>query len=179
MRASAILRIDCDPPARIGSFVNPRIVPADIVESEPALYLGGGALVSLPDLEQVINGTAARIDITVSGVEVETLRLAREDAPSVKGARVHVGQVWFDDYWQIIDVEWLAVLRCDTLTTARQNNTRSITLSIGTTDTDRARAPVSFWTDADQRRLSPTDRFFDHVAGINSGTSRRFGTHDK
>lgn len=179
MRVSTIFRIDCDPILRVWSGVNPRMIPADIVESEPALYLGGGALVSVPDLEQVINGVAQRLEVTVSGVDAETLRLAREDAASVKGARCLVGNVFLDDDWQVTEVEWLAVLRADFLTTAHQAKTRSITLSISTFDTDRSRAPLAFWTDADQRRRSPTDRFFDHVASINAGTSRRFKTHEK
>lgn len=180
MRKSILFRIASDPVARIGSFVAPRIIPADIVEAEPALYLGGGDLVNVPDLEQAINGTASRIEITVSGVNAETLRLAAEDAASVKGAPCHVGNAYFDDDWQLTEVEWLAVLRADFLTTARQGTTtRSITLSLGTGDTDRSHAPIAFWTDRDQNRRSPGDRFFDHQAGITAGTSRRFGTHEK
>jgi hypothetical protein len=178
MRQSILLRIASDPIARIWSGVGDLVIPADIVEASPALYLGGGALVNIPELEQVINGTANRLDITVSGVNTETVALAIEESASVKGAKVHVGNVYFDADWQIDDVEWIAVLRADTLTPARQGSTRSITLSMGTDDTDRSRAPVAFWTDADQRRRSPTDRFFDHIAGISSGTSRRFGPSD-
>lgn len=178
MRQSVLFRIAADPVARLWSGVGDLIIPPDIVEPSPATYLGGGALVNIPELDQVINGTASRIDITVSGVSSDTLAFALEEAASVRGAKVHIGNVYFDDDWQIDDVEWIAVLRADTLTTSRQGTTRSITLSIGTDFTDRSRAPVSFWTDADQRRRSPTDRFFDHVAGISSGTSRRFGPSD-
>jgi len=178
MRQSVLFRIAADPVARIWSGVGNLDIPADIVEPSPATYLGGGSLVNIPELDQVINGTASRIDVTVSGVSTATLALAIEESASVKGAKVHIGNVYFDDDWQIADVEWIAVLRADTLTTARQGQTRSITLSIGTDFTDRSRAPVAFWTDADQRRRSPTDRFFDHIAGISSGTSRRFGPSD-
>lgn len=183
MKQSILFRIACDPPARVCSGVNPIRIQADDVEDEDdAEYLGGGALVSVPDLEQIINGTASRIQITVSGVGADTFRLAMEDAPSVKGARVDVGTVMFDDAWQIVEVEWVGRLRADSLTTDSQSTqggrTRSITLSIATDDTDRSHAPVAFWTDADQRRRSPTDAFFDHIAGITQGTSRRFGPQD-
>lgn len=175
---STLFRMECDPMLRVWSGVNSRIIPADIVEPEPAMYLGGGALVSVPDLDQVINGIAQRLEITVSGVDAETLRLAREDAASVKGARCLAGNIFLDDNWQVQEVEWLGVLRADFLTTSKQGNTRSITLSLSTYDTDRSRAPIAFWTDSDQRRRSPTDSFFDHVAGITSGTTRRFGPVD-
>lgn len=179
MRQCILFRVACDPPARICSGVNPIEIPADIVEPVPALYLGGGALVEIPDFEQLINGTADRLSVTVSGVDLATQRLALEDAASVKGAKVHIGYVTQDADWQVDTVEWLGVFRADSLTTSNTvgqgTRTRSITLSIGTDDTDRSRAPVAFWTDADQRRRSPTDKFFDHIAGISAGTSRRFG----
>lgn len=178
MKQSVLFRIASDPVARVWGGVGDLIIPADIVEIAPALYLGGGRLVDVPELEQVINGTASRIEITVSGVSAQTLALAITESASVKGAKVHVGIAYFDDDWQLDEVEWVAVLRADTLTTSRQGTTRSITISIGTEDTDRSKAPISFWTDADQRHRSPTDRFFDHIAGIAQGTSRRFGPSD-
>jgi hypothetical protein len=56
-----------------------------------------------------------------------------------------------------------------------KGRTRTVSLSVGTDETGRSRAPIALFTDADQRRRSPTDAFFDHVAGITAGTSRRFG----
>lgn len=180
MKGSLIFRIASDPIARVWSGHGDIIIPSDIVEPSPALYLGGGELVNIPDIDQVINGTAARVDVTVSGVSAETLRLALEDAPSVKGAAVHVGIVYFDDAWQVDEVEWVSVLAAGPLTVASQSGndgsrTRSITLSIGTDFTDRCKAPVAFFTDSDQRRRSPTDSIFDHVAGLNAGTARSYG----
>ena len=182
MRESFGIRIACDPVARIWSGVGDLTVPADIVEAAPALYLGGGELLSAPDFEALVNGTAQRLDLTVSGVAPAALALAVEEAASVKGAKVHFVRFAFDGAWQLDAVEYESVFRADALTTANKQSgdgrTRSITLSLGSEDTDRNRAPVAFWTDADQRRRSPTDRFFDHVAGITTGTSRRFGPTD-
>ena len=179
MRESYGIRIDCDPPARVWNGVGNLHIPADIVEAEPATYLGGGELLSAPDFQQLVNGTADRLSITVSGVSAESQRLALEDAESVKGAKVHLVRFDFDDEWQLVNVEYECVLRADSVTTSsdqtEDGRTRTITLSIGTADTDRSRAPIAFWTGADQRRRSPTDRFFDHIAGISRGTSRRFG----
>jgi len=127
----------------------------------------------------LINGVAQRIDYKLSGVSAEMLALAKEDAPSVKNARVNIGTIQFDDQWQPLGPPvWEAEFRADSLTIQSDptdtGRARSITLSVGSDDTGRSRAPVAFWTDADQRRVSPTDAFFDHVAGINTGTTRRF-----
>jgi hypothetical protein len=180
MRESFLLRINSSPVARVWSGVGNLTIPADSVEASPATYHGGGAMLNAPDFQQLINGVAERIEFQVSGVTAEMLALAIEDAPSVKGATVNLGRVEFDDNWQQVgSVEWEAVFRADTLSVSSQESeegrTRTITLSVGTDDTDRSHAPLAFFTDADQRKRSSTDAIFDHVAAINAGTSRRFG----
>jgi hypothetical protein len=179
VRESFGIRIDCDPPVRVWNGVGDLPVPADIVETSPAIYLGAGELINAPDFQDLINGVAERLSIQVSGVAAATLALAREEAPSVKGARVHFVLFEFDDDWQLTQVFYESVYRADSITTedkaSDNGRTRTITLSIGSNDTDRSRAPIAFWTDADQRRRSQTDAFFDHIAGISQGTSRRFG----
>lgn len=179
-RESVVARIACDPPCLLWSGVGPLPLPADAVLPEDAIALGGSELISIPDFQTLINGTAERLDFTLSGVSEETVRLALEDAPSVRGARVDIGIVQFDDAWQVEAVEWEGVFEARSLSVSRPAEqggqiTRSITLTIVQGDTTRARAPLAFFTDADQRRRSPDDAIFSHVAGINAGTSRRFG----
>ncbi|ARR53492.1 hypothetical protein HY78_08685 [Rhizorhabdus wittichii DC-6] len=179
MRQSIIVRIDSEDPARFWQGVGDILIPADDVEPLEAIYLGAGELISVPDFQQLINGTAERIEFTLSGVSAETIAMAVEDAASVRGASLHVGIVTFDEAWQVIEVAWEAEFRCDTLTVSSQGSqtgrVRSITLSVGSDDTGRSRAPIAFFTDADQKRRSATDNIFSHVAGMVAGKSRRFG----
>lgn len=180
VRESYLLRIASDPPARIWSGAGPLVIPADIVEPAAAEYMGASELLNVPDFQQLINGVAERLEFTVSGVSTETLRLALEDAASTRGAAVHLGRIDFDENWQQLGpVEWEAVFRADSLTVDSQGSgngrKRTITLSVGSGDTGRAYAPQAFNTDADQRRRSPTDAIFSHVARLTGGTSRRFG----
>ncbi len=179
VRESYLIKIDTPDPARIWSGVGNLEIPADIVEAAPAIYLGAGELLSAPDFQQLINGVAERLEFTVSGVSDETLRLALDDAPTVKNAAMYVGRVDFGPDWEILGVEWEATFRCDTLTVDSQSangmRTRSIKLSVGSEDTGRSYAPASYFTDADQRMRSPDDAIFDHVAAISRGTSRIFG----
>jgi hypothetical protein len=174
------LRIDAVPPARLWSGVGNLQIPADIVEDEPVVYMGAGAILNAPDFQQLINGTAERLEAQISGVSAEAIRLALEEGPSVRGAKVHFVRFDFNDDWQLIGVEYEAVFRADKLSVESNDEegggrTRKLTLSIGTEDTNRSRAPLAYFTDQDQRRRSPTDRIFDHVSGISVGTSRRFG----
>jgi hypothetical protein len=178
MKRILLLRIATDPVARVCSGAAPIIIPADSVESAPAKYLGGGRLVEIPELEQVINGTAQRLDITVSGVTPEIVRLFQEESEQLKGATVDIGEALQDDDWQITEVSWLGRLRCDVGRQTGSRVSRSITISLSSDDTDRSKAPGGYWTAAGQRKRSPTDRFYDHAAGLTSGTSRRFGPSD-
>jgi hypothetical protein len=177
-RRSILFRLGSDPVAYIWSGIGDLDLPANSLDAGVRRYLGAGKLLELPDLEQLINGAADRIEVTISGVSAEAIRLSTEDAPSVKGASAHVGAVRFDRHWQLTEVEWIGQLRADTLSVASQSSdngrTRSVTLSMGTDFTDRSRAPLAFFTDADQRRRSPDDAIFDHVAGISAGLSRQF-----
>lgn len=176
---SYLLRIASDPPARIWSGAGDLEIPADIVEAEPAIYLGAGEMLNAPDFQHLINGVAERLEFSMSGVSEETMRLALEDAPSTKGAAVHLGRVDFDQDWQIIGVEWEAVFRADFVAVDSKDTSgtrvRTITLSVGSGDTGRSYAPLSFFTDTDQRQRSPTDAIFSHVAGISGTATRRFG----
>lgn len=177
MNRSILIRIATNPPARMSSTVNPVMIPADGVETtDGALYLGGGSVIGgVDDIEQLINGVADRLDIVVGGVTDETVRLALEEADDVAGADVDIGVLLLDDAYQIIGVDWSARYRADKLSITRQVGSRSISLSMGSDDTGRSRAPNRYFTDQDQRRRSPDDAFFNHVAGISAGTSRTFG----
>lgn len=185
-RECYIVRIDCDPPALFHSGYGPLLVPADgIIGPDPQIALGTGQLVNIPDFQQLINGTAERLEFQLSGVNEETIRLALEDAPSVRGARVDLGRMDFGEDWQQVgSVVWEATFEARSLSVGRalatgtNTPTRTLTLTIAHGDTIRSRAPLAFFTDSDQRRRSPDDAVFSHVAGINSGTSRRFGPSD-
>lgn len=180
-RESILFRIDCDPPAFLWSGIGNLFIPADGVLPTGAIALGGGELITVPDFQQLIGGTVERLDFTVSGVDEETTRLALEDAPSVRGARVDVGTVTFDTNWQIASVSWEQVFEARSLTISRPQSdgngqtTRSVTLTIVQGPSTRGRANIAFFTDADQRRRSSDDAIFSNVAGINTGTSRRWG----
>jgi len=179
LRESFAIRIDTADVFRLWSGHADLPVPADIVESAPAIYLGAGDLLNAPDFEQGINYTAERLDIQLSGASTRMIALALEEAATIRNAKVHFVTMRFDEDWQLVEVEYEAVFRADKITVDSQDGddgrTRTIILSVGTEDTNRSRAPGSYFTDQDQRRRSPTDAIFSNVSGINQGTSRTFG----
>jgi len=186
VREVCIVRIDCDPVALFHGGYGNILLPADpVLGAGPYIAQGAGELVNVPDYQTLINGTAERLEFRLSGVDPETVRLAREDAPSVKDARVDIGFLSFDeDYNQLGPVQWEATFRAKSLSVGRGvaeiggTAERTITLTVASGDTRRNRSPMAFFTDADQRRRSGTDAIFSNVAQINAGTSRRFGPSD-
>lgn len=179
-RESFIFRLETNEPAMFWTGHGDLLLPADDVLPEETIVSGGGDLVSLPEIEQLINGTAQRVEVTISGVSQRAVALAAEETPEVSGAAAYIGRIQFDEDWQLagpVVWEWTGEGRALTVggEDGSEGRTRSITLRLGSGDTTRSRAPLSFFTDADQRRDFPTDAFFSHVGAINSGTSRRWG----
>ncbi len=99
-RESFIFRMETDEPAMFWTGHGDLLLPADLILPEPTLALGGGDLVNLPDLEQLINGTAQRVEVVLSGVSQRTILFAQEEGPQVAGAAVYIGRIQFDDEWQ-------------------------------------------------------------------------------
>lgn len=178
-RESYVFHVAGDDPATLWSGHGDLLLPADDVLEAPTLASGGPELVSLPDIEMVLNGTAQRFDISVSGVSDRALQVAVENALTLSGSRAFIGRVTFDSDWQQMPVvwEWEGEVRKVGVQgdATEDGRARSITITLAHGDTTRSRAPAAYFTDADQRRDYPTDAVFSNVAGINSGTSRRWG----
>lgn len=179
-RESFVFFIDTPEPALLWTGHTDLLLPADGVLDAPAIALGGGELVNLPELESLINGIAQRVEVVISGISDDTLRYAQADAQDIPGTPVYIGRVEFDENWQLVGpVEWEWSGEGQKMTISSEptsrGRTRTIALLIAAGETTRQRAPLSFFTDADQRRDYPTDVFFSHVAGISAGTSRRWG----
>lgn len=204
MNELLLMRIDCDPPVLAWSGDGPLAVPYDtvnrpalglateggdsLVAEGASLFYGVGGVADWPEIELLVNGQAQRVSFTFSGATPRMLRLAREDAATVRFAPAWLGTLRLDDDLQPTGpVEWEAKLICDSLTVAgasvaEENDLSSriltVTLSAASADTARRRAKNTYFTDADQKRRSPTDRFFDRIAMYSAGTTVRWGLRD-
>lgn len=178
-RRSYLFRLESDPVCRLWSGFGPLDIPADGVETATARYSGAAELLALPALKALINGAAGRYTFNLSGVAPETLRLAQEDRDTVEGAALRIGYVDFDANWQVANVvwEWLGI--ADVLTVDSDGSggsrVRGIGVSVASSDTRRSNPQLTFFTAADQAKISPTDRFCDQVAAISARVTRRFG----
>lgn len=179
-RESFVVYVACDPPAVFWTGQGRLPLAADAVLPSPLTAIGAGRLISIPDFQQLVNGTAERLQFAFSGVSDQTLALALGEADGVRGALAWLGRVTFDPDWQQSGpVEWETLFQVREMSAARQNQAgvaeQTITITLASGDTVRSRSPNNYFTDADQRRKYPTDAVFSHVAGISQGTSRRWG----
>jgi len=178
-KRTILVRLECEPVLRVHSGFAPLRVPANSRDVSPQVYKGGGDLLAVPAIKQFINGAADRVEISLSGVSVETLALLQEERESVRGAAVDFGWAVHNADWSIREIIWkrrgFADVPSISSEPTENGRQRTITLSIRMDDTFRSNPQPAFWTDADQRLRSPTDDIFSHVGQISVGATRTFG----
>lgn len=176
-----LFRMATDPVIRLASIVGDLELPADNIETtEDAVYTGMGELTGIPQLSDLVNGLAERVEFVLSGAAVDgtASELASGEAASIREVEVNLGFFVFGvaDLQRLSPVEWLWDGTADILKVNRQPGDdagaiRSIVLSVGSIFTSRKKPAVSFWTPFDQRRRSNDDAFCDHVPKYNAGTT--------
>lgn len=168
-RYSMFLLIDClSGPVRAWTGVGDYEIAADDVDTEGGTYLGIGLVGELPALRQLIGGVAERVEFSLSGADETGVSLTDDAVDEVRGARVNVGIVFFDEDWQAAAAPaWLWEGTADVPSIERDGSggtiVRRVNLSVGSAFTDRTRPRLSFYTDSDQRGAHPTDDFCKRV----------------
>jgi hypothetical protein len=163
--------LDTDPAVRIwlgAGKIKPGVNTYDSVGAE---YKGFGAIRDIPSIKQLLNGKAARVEFTVSGVKGDILQIASGgDAKQVKGRRVGVGFAFMGQRWELLGpVRWLATYTADFLSLREsgddpmQSITRTIALSCGTLNVDRRRPLFGSFTNQDQQARFPADTFCERT----------------
>lgn len=168
-RVAVFLRVATDPVIALWLGFADIDVPINALDVAGETYQGLGALVGVPQLQQLLNGVAQRADFALSGVSAAVASMAQSEAEDVIGSTVNVGTSMMDDDWQLEgDVLWLWEGRADVLTTSMQGQSDgsqafAIQLSVGTANAGRAHAEYATWSDAQHQRAHPGDLFFSHV----------------
>lgn len=176
-RLGIFFRLHIDPIARLWLGIGHCEAGMDAVDGDGATYEGLGEITNLPAFQQLINGTAERVEFRLSGVSQRAVALAASEASDVKGVALLVGLGAFDKDWQLVaDPVWLRRLVVDYLSIAVDQTgsgeslqtIRSLSLSARSAMTGRRRPALSFFTDDDQQTRSPGDRFCEHAPRYQS-----------
>lgn len=170
------LRVETSPSLHIWFGVNDIPANFDSIEPTGTVYLGGGALIGVPTLEVLINGTSDAVEFTLSGVDPVTGAEMIDSIPSVRGATVQLGLTTLDDYYQpmsnivpIWDGVASHVSEASTAVKDGESPSLSLSLSVVSGEATRSRAARSLWSSAHQKARSPTDKFCDATARLARG----------
>lgn len=170
IRRSVLMHIATTEPVRAWTGIGPFEHPGDAVDVTGGTYLGLGEMQDIPALQQLVNGVASRIDLSLSGVDDRIVALADAEAAEVRSKVVTLGLQFFGADWQPLgDTLWIwdgeaDVIRTDTVSNPDFSRTRTVTMSVGSLTTGRRRPVLSHFTRAQQRRRSPDDAFCDRTA---------------
>lgn len=139
-------------------------------------WKGIGQLGGLSGIEQAVNGEAPQATFTLSGIDADIMRLARDEFEAqVKGRPVYVLIQFFGvddeddpDNQRPLDSPYaLWSARCLTPTfVIEETGERSVSLSAESLFSLRSRPNYAMYTDADQRRRFPGDRGFEFVGSL-------------
>jgi hypothetical protein len=173
------IRCDLDPPLRLWLGVND--IPAGIDSVDPdtdQVYLGGGRLRDIPNLEISINGVADRVEFQIAGIDPETAARIDPDDYDVRGADFHVGITTLDEDYQ--PMSSIIPLVCGKASYTSEKSdpvsgsepaTVTMGLSVGFGPVTRSRNAAVLWSDAQHQALYPGDLFCKHTARQARGTS--------
>lgn len=152
-------------------------LPADDVDTTGGVYVGIGMVGDFPELRQLVGGLAERVEFSLNGADETVFRLAAVEMDDVVDAEVYVGIIFFDEHWQAADaIAWPWEGTADVPSVHRDSSedgeiTRSVTMSVGSAFTDRARPVLGYMTPEDQKRRSPTDTFCDRTPAYDLGST--------
>ncbi len=167
-RYALLLRIGTATPLRLWTAIGPFMTTADDDLDPSAIYRGVGILRAFDEINQIVDGTAERVNFTFARSLIPKSWIDEDDS-DIEGAAVNVGIVFFDDAWQTVaPVAWFWDGIADVSASQYDDGKEQIVLSVGSADTDRARADYRYWTDASHKTRHPGDNFCKLVAGYNS-----------
>lgn len=163
-RMAIFFRLDVTPAVRLWAGPGTCEAAIDAADGAGAPYLGFGALLNLPVLQQLVNGAADRVAFNLSGVTPRIAQLAASEQADVRNAPLMVGFGLFGADWQLIQQpSWLRRLTVDYLSVSRDQTgdqaVWTVSLSARSFLTGRRRPGLSYFTDNDQQRRSSGDKF--------------------
>lgn len=182
VRIVPLIYIATTTPVRIALSFGTFAIAANTIDSTGGDYLGIGDFEGLPSLNSLINGTASRIDLSLSaqGTHGDDLAAAIEaDTSDLMGARVSIGFALLDEDYQPEGTDptfWLWSGNCDKTAVQKQTSGgivfKTISISVGSIFVRRKQGQPAYYTDFDQKQRSATDEFCSNVKGLSKETTK-------
>jgi hypothetical protein len=167
-RIGVFFRLEVDPVLRLWLGLGPCEPGVNTLDPVGATYLGAGKLLNVSDFDHLINGAAQRVEFALSGVSDDVQAQLTVAANTVRDRPVALGLGIMGPDWQLLGaVRWCWRGYGDYLSADRTSEgaeaVQTVTLSAGTLMTGRRRGRNAYFTDQDQQRRSPGDRFCERT----------------
>lgn len=128
-------------------------------------WTGTGVLGGISAVQERGGALAGSVTLKLSGIPSEFLALAMADTS--QGAKVTVWLALFDENWAVIGDPWRAVRgKTDVHRITMGGKTGDISVTVITPMTGLKRVRTVLWTDAEQQRRFPGDKFFEYTASM-------------
>lgn len=176
-RVGVFFRLGITPPARIWLGAGDCEAGIDATDGDGATYSGLGQILDVPRFNQLVNGAAERVELSLSGVSSTVLTLASNGADEVRQAPLYLGIGLFDANWQLVAAPvWIRRFVVDFLSVEIQPDEsgvlRTVKLSVRSFLTGRRRPALVYFSDHDQQTLSPGDHFCERTSLYTNTTQK-------
>lgn len=144
------------------------------IDASGHIWRGTGDLVAVSGLEQVVNGQAPEMTVTLSALNPAMMALARDEFEAeAMGREIIVYMQFQDETGLALDAPYpvaRAVMRRPQFKIG-EDGTREIIVSAESAYALRARPPYAMYTDADQQRRFAGDKGFSFVPTLRNKTT--------
>ncbi|WP_225205392.1 hypothetical protein [Novosphingobium huizhouense] len=147
-----------------------------LTTNDGQVWSGLGQFGAVSGVEQAVNGDAPEMSFTLSGIDAQIMRLAKDEFEAeVKGRLVYVLLQFFGvddpddpDNQRPLDLPYpITAARClKPEFQFAENGERSVTVKAESLFSLRSRPRWSMYTDADQQRRFPGDKGFEFVSSL-------------
>lgn len=151
-----------------------------LATSDGHQWSGLGQLASVSGIEQAVNGQAPQAVFTLSGIDAQTMRLARDEYEAEVKNRIVTVLIQFfgvddpedPDNQRVLDAPFpLWSGRClAPVFTLTAEGERTVAIEAESLFSLRSRPQYAMYTDADQQHRFPGDRGFEFVGGLVNKT---------
>lgn len=170
---------------RIWFGVAPFSVPPgidSIYDPAGAAYNGFGQMMNAPIFQQMLNGSAERLEFILSGTSPQVMALASAEANTVKRQPVAMGVGFTGPDWQLLgDVHWCWRGVADYVKTEWQGASepgqsarQAVKMSVASIMASRRRRALSYWTNGDFQVDHPGDRFCERTLSYDRRIIKSF-----
>lgn len=154
----------------VAPFVAPPLLDL-VYDPGGASYNGCGEMMSAPIFQQIMNGSAERLEFMLSGTSPTVAALATAEADTVKRQPVAMGLGLMGPDWQMLgNIHWcwrgvadFVEVEISGASAVDQQTTNMVKMSVASSMTGRRRGGRSYWTDTDFRQDHPGDRICERT----------------